>query len=82
MQVAQKKEETSFHPLVSAMHFKKAYGTIQENVVVIETAHDLDEMEYGARDEYMMNLLADLHELRQQAERKFGKVDRIDIRAH
>lgn len=81
MQSVQKKE-VSIHPLVSAMHLKKDYSNTLENVVVIETAHDLDEMEYSARDEYMMNLLADLHDLRMQAERKFGKIDRIDIRAH
>lgn len=77
------KNDATYHPLIAAMHLKKEYSPSKRaNVVVIETAHDLDDMEYEARDEYMMNLLADLHDLRKQAERKFGKIDRIDIRAH
>lgn len=71
------------HPLVASMYLKKDFhgSDPSEDVLVIETnfGHDVDENEHF--DDYLMELLADLPELKMEAEHQIGKFDRVDIRA-
>ncbi len=68
------------HPLVTGMYTKRDYdGTNKaQEVLVIET--NMEETEFYARDDRLIDLLTDLNELRMMAEDKIGHIDRIDIR--
>lgn len=72
------------HPLVSDIYLKKefGYGHHSENVLVIEArSNDDEEMEFNTFDSYLIDLLTDLEDLKEQAEEKIGKFDRVDIRS-
>lgn len=74
------------HPLVGDMYLKKTFGEggLSEDVLVIETRfYDWEnETEHEAHDDYMIDLLIDLENLKSQAQERVGYFDRIDIRAH
>ena len=73
------------HPQVAAMYVRheERGGVKADDVLVIETwPHDEGELEMHGRDEYILDLLLDLQELRAQVEAKAGPVSRIDIRWH
>lgn len=71
------------HPLVASMYLKKDFhgSDPSEEVLVIETNfNDKNRGEVKFAD-YLMELLADLPEIQEQAEMRVGKIDRVDIRA-
>lgn len=79
------------HPLIADMYLKKGYaaGSLNQNiegedVLVIEThaLHSDDNTIHTDTDSHLFDLLADLLELKKQAEKNVGHFDRIDIRAH
>ena len=72
------------HPLVSSICIRKGVGTgnQQEDILVIDTKFPDDEENKDMFDSYLMDLLADLEELKNQAEKKIGKFDRVDIKTH
>ena len=73
------------HPQVAAMYVRHEMRDHEQadDVLVIETwPHDECELEMHGRDEYILDLLLDLQDLRTQAEAKAGPVSRIDIRWH
>lgn len=53
-----------------------------EDVLVLETYHDEQKCELDGLDSYMIDLLNDLEDLKNQAEAKVGHIDRIDICHH
>lgn len=71
------------HPLVADMFLKRHYhGQTEEDVLVIKArsrkkavADEEDQFE-----DYLLDLLADLDDLKAHAERKIGPFDRVDIR--
>lgn len=71
------------HPLIAAMYLKRDFSAPkQENVLVIDTNFADSDEEHDAFDSYLTDLLLDLEDLKQQAEAKVGKFDRVDIRTH
>jgi hypothetical protein len=71
------------HPLVASMYLKKDFhgSDPSEDVLVIETNFtDKNGGEITFAD-YLMELLADLPEIQEQAEQRVGHIDRVDIRA-
>ena len=73
------------HPHVAAMYMKRDYGNkgAPEDVLVIETYdHDPHELEMNGRDDYILEILADLQSLKSAVEKKAGKFSRVDIRCH
>jgi hypothetical protein len=77
------KLNTVSHPLVASMYVKKDYGISgSEDVLVIETNYSQSEEDYDSYDSYLMTLLGDLRNLKREAEKEVGHIDRIDIRTH
>lgn len=75
---------TVVHPLVSSMYLKKDLSDDRcpENVLVIETNfHQQDGVDHNS-DSYLMDLLIDLQDLKDKAEKEIGTVTRVDIRRH
>ena len=73
------------HPHVAAMYLKRDYSKkgAPEDVLVIETYdHDSGDLEMNGRDDYILDILADLKSLKAAAEEKAGTFSRIDIRCH
>lgn len=74
------------HPLIKNAYFKKDCTTNknkEEDVLVLETYHHSKKSsEYETFDTYMIDLLTDLQDLKDQAEAKIGHIDRIDICQH
>lgn len=73
------------HPLVREAYLKKDFAADHwnEDVLVIETLDpDFDDIGHDLFDSYLIDLLADLDDLRVQAEEKVGHIDRIDIRSY
>lgn len=77
---------TVTHPLVRSIYMKKDYHLDRDadNILVIETnfeqqtnGNDTDNF-----DSYLVDLLIDLQDLKDQAEKEIGAVDRVDIRRH
>ena len=78
--------KTITHPLVRSIYMKKDYHLDRDadNILVIETnfgqqttGNDTDNF-----DSYLVDLLIDLQDLKDQAEKEIGAVDRVDIRRH
>lgn len=72
------------HPLVADMYLKKDLSHHDANILVIEAKKKkaaLGETEHEAFDSYLIDLLIDLENLKEKAEAKVGRFDRIDIRA-
>lgn len=71
------------HPLINAMYMKRDFTNPKHgNVLVIDTNFADSDEEHDAFDSYLTDLLLDLEDLKQQAEAKVGKFDRVDIRTH
>ncbi|MCD8497034.1 MAG: hypothetical protein LRZ85_02480 [Alphaproteobacteria bacterium] len=73
------------HPLISDMYLKKDFGRgpHHEDVLVIETRRTpANDSGVGRFEDYLAALLPDLEDLKEQAERKVGHIDRIDIKTH
>ncbi len=71
------------HPLIRDAYFKQACasrGKSLEDVLVLEIACERNSK--TSLDNNLYALLGDLADLKQQAETKFGHIDRIDIRTH
>ena len=69
------------HPLVASMYMEKDKRRQNtEDVLVIEAAFPETESNSDAYDSYLMDLLLDLESLKDQAESRVGKFDRVDIR--
>lgn len=70
------------HPLVASMHMKKEFGPHKrpEDILVVTTRFPEDEDDYHTFDSYLMDLLSDLEELKNQVEERIGSFDRVDIR--
>lgn len=72
------------HPLIADMYLKKDFSHNNENVLVIEARNkrgtDGDDAQHESFDSYLIDLLTDLEDLKKQAERQVGGIDRIDIR--
>lgn len=71
------------HPLVREAYLKKDFGTghKDKDVLVIETLDpDFDDIDHELFDSYLIDLLVDLGDLKNQAEQKVGSFDRVDIR--
>lgn len=78
---------TIAHPLVKSAYTKKDFSNSdrhhESSVLVIETNfNSSDKHETGDFDTYLIDLLADLQELKDQAEKEIGTVSRVDIRHH
>ncbi|MCF8495706.1 MAG: hypothetical protein K9G62_03460 [Alphaproteobacteria bacterium] len=71
------------HPLVSSLYLKKDPGKRRqgETVLVIETNFSEQEEDHESFDSHLLDLLLDLQDLKDQAESRVGKLDRIDIRS-
>jgi hypothetical protein len=63
------------HPAIADIYLKSNFGQKSEDVLVIETNNSGDDI-----DPYILDLILDLNELKEQAQRKIGSFDRIDIR--
>lgn len=76
------------HPMVREIYLKKDFGNgglKHEDVLVIETMpHEKsgDNLDYESFDSYLIDILADLDDLKMQAQSKVGHFDRVDIRSH
>ncbi|HEY8189272.1 MAG TPA: hypothetical protein VIF12_01200 [Micavibrio sp.] len=73
------------HPYISSMYLKKDFGNSKagEDVLVIDTEFPSEEEgTHKSFDSYLVDLLIDLEELKNQAEREVGRFDRVDIRTH
>ncbi|MBI1301917.1 MAG: hypothetical protein GC137_09715 [Alphaproteobacteria bacterium] len=70
------------HPLVADMYLKKDFGSKKQDVLIIETKRQSDELDHDSFDSYLIDLLTDLEDLKAQAEKKVGFFDRIDIRTN
>lgn len=70
------------HPLVRSMYLKKDLhaGHVGENILVIET--NFTQQEASNDDTYLVDLLIDLQDLKDKAEKETGPIDRVDIRRH
>ncbi len=71
------------HPLVADMYLKKDYrrgSQFAEDVLVIEARSRDDEREDENFEDYLLDLLTDLDDLKTQVERQVGSFHRIDIR--
>jgi hypothetical protein len=78
------------HPLVADMYLKKDFKGSEQQVLVIEArGRDFFEdnegngdnhEEHDDSDSYLVDLLADLENLKERAEERVGNFDRIDIR--
>lgn len=77
---------TVTHPLVRSIYMKKDYHHDRnaENILVIETnfAQQEADSDHETFDSYLVDLLIDLQDLKDQAEKEIGAVDRVDIRRH
>lgn len=70
------------HPMVASMYLKKDYSQSKSrHVLIIQTNYGQEADAYDGFDSYLMDLLADLPELHDQAEKAVGHFDRIEIRA-
>ena len=78
--------KTVTHPLVRSIYMKKGYSQQRhsENILVIETNFEQqqDGPDHENFDSYLVDLLIDLQDLKNQAEKEIGVVDRVDIRQH
>lgn len=75
------------HPMIREIYLKKDFGngSLQhEDVLVIETMpHEPSEdAAHESFDSYLIDILADLDDLKTQAQSKVGHFDRVDIRSH
>lgn len=75
------------HPMVREIYLKKDFGNgalKHEDVLVIETMpHEPGEdPDHESFDSYLIDILADLDDLKMQAQSKVGHFDRVDIRSH
>ncbi len=74
--------KTVVHPLVRSMYLKKDLeaGHAGENILVIET--NFTQQDVTADDTYLVDLLIDLQDLKDKAEKEIGTINRVDIRRH
>lgn len=74
--------KTVVHPLVHSMYLKKDYhaGHVGENILVIET--NFHQQDASNDDTYLVDLLIDLQDLKDKAEKEIGTINRVDIRQH
>lgn len=73
------------HPLVRSMYMKKdfSHNDHEENVLVIETNfHQQEDNQHDNYDSYLIDLLIDLQDLKEKAEKEIGAINRVDIRPH
>jgi hypothetical protein len=75
------------HPLVKSAYTKKDFNNSDRqhdsSILVIETNFNSnDKHETGDFDSYLVDLLVDLQDLKEQAEKEVGTVSRVDIRHH
>lgn len=77
------------HPMIREMYLKKEFvnGSLQggQDILVIEMFAEAgaDEKEHESFDSHLIDVLADLEDLKAQAESKMGHhFDRVDIRTH
>ena len=72
------------HPLVRDAYLKREANPDgrEEDVLVIEAGSDECDMEFGGFDNYLYDLVADLQDLKEQAEKQTGSIDRVDIGTH
>lgn len=73
------------HPLVRSIYMKKDYSRDHDhadNILVIETNFAQQSDTHEDFDTYLVDLLIDLQDLKNQAEKEIGLVDRVDIRRH
>ena len=76
---------TVTHPLVRSIYMKKDYSRDRhhaDNILVIETNFTQQQDDHEDFDSYLVDLLIDLQDLKNQAEKEIGLVDRVDIRRH
>ncbi len=77
---------TIAHPLVKSAYTKKDFNNSDRHhdssILVIETNFSSDTHDQGDFDTHLVDLLADLEELKNQAEKEVGTVSRVDIRHH
>ncbi len=68
--------------MASSIYLKKDYSAPEgaQDVLVIQTNYDGSASDYDSFESYMMDLLGDLQDLQEQAEKEVGHFDRIDIR--
>ena len=74
--------KTVVHPLVRSMYLKQDFeaGHAGETVLVIETNFTQQDMTND--DSYLVDLLIDLQDLKDKAEKEIGTINRVDIRRH
>lgn len=76
---------TVTHPLVRSIYMKKDFSRDRrhaDNILVIETNFTQQQDDHEDFDSYLVDLLIDLQDLKNQAEKEIGLVDRVDIRRH
>jgi len=75
------------HPMIREIYMKKDFGNgslKHEDVLVIETKPQQhhDDIAHESFDSYLIDILADLDDLKTQVQSKVGHFDRVDIRSH
>lgn len=72
------------HPYVHSIYLKKDFGTKErkQDVLVIETIRAKAQADGDSFDSYLIDILTDLKDLKEQAEEQIGHFDRVDIRTH
>lgn len=72
------------HPLVRSAYLKRSETVDHrhEDVLVLETYTHADNCDDCGFDSYLVDLLTDLEDLKSQAERRVGAIDRVDISRH
>lgn len=68
------------HPHVAGMYLKRDYKDGEPVLVIETTPFDDSETEMNGRDQYILDILADLESLKKKAESRLGRFQRIDIR--
>lgn len=77
--------KTVTHPLVRSIYMKKDFSRYHrhaDSILVIETNFAQQNDQHDDFDSYLVDLLIDLQDLKNQAEKEIGLVDRVDIRRH
>jgi hypothetical protein len=81
MQVPEKIKTLS-HPSIASAYLKRDFSdpAHAQDVLVLETNFEAEDGEFESFDEYVIGILTDLNDLRDQVEKEIGRFDRIDIR--
>jgi hypothetical protein len=76
------KIKTLSHPAIASAYLKRDFSDPRhaQDVLVLETNFEAEDGEFDSFDEYVIGILADLNDLKEQAEKEVGRFDRVEIR--